>query len=53
MIQLKKPLIMYSIGFGIGLFLPQNHFQNIMNFYYNQINKNLTIIEFEDYYSLI
>jgi hypothetical protein len=53
MIQFKKPLIMYGLGFSVGLAIPHKYFQKIMTYYYNNLNDRITIVEFEEHFSII
>jgi len=53
MIQFKKPLIMYGLGFSAGLFLPNKYFHKIMTLHYNNMNDRITIIEFEEHFSIV
>ena len=52
-IDYKKIIMVYSLGFISAFLIPEKHFFGMMNILHKKINEDLIVLDKEEYYKLI
>jgi hypothetical protein len=51
-VNVKKIILMYSLGFITAIFMPQKIYFKIMNTFHSTINKNMIVHDKGDFYKI-